>query len=142
MVETWVKILMLSFSLLLGLISMIMMLSGSVYKQYYKLFKAVMAKKANIETAKISLNQMITLLRDNIVCPNRKTEGELKSYLKFLESVSGWDNLSNIQINLSERNLPDWVTCYPKSKFFMLIAKGINTVATIGLVLSIYCLFL
>lgn len=109
---------------------------GSFYRKHKRLLKEVLRKDSGIEKIKYYLNLMKNNLEEEVVCYNEGQKNDLQAYQKFLESMSNWDCISDIQINLESRDLPDWMYFSPKKYFNVKVGRFFRVLAFLILIAS------
>lgn len=110
---------------------------GSFYRKHKKLLKEILRKDSGIEKIKFYLNLMKNNLEEKVVCYNEGQRNDLQAYQKFLESMSNWDSISDIQINLKSRDLPDWMYFSPKKYFCVEVGRFFRVLAFLLLIASL-----
>lgn len=109
---------------------------GSFYRKHKKLLKEVLREDSGIEKIKYYLNLMKNNLEEEVVCYNEGQRNDLQAYQKFLESMSNWDSISDIQINLESRDLPDWMYFSPKKYIYVKVGRFFRVLAFLILIAS------
>jgi len=136
MVERTQWFLLAMFALLL-LGGWLLSFKGSFYRKHKKLLREILREDSDINKVKDYLTQMKNVLEEKVICYNSGQHSDFQAYQKFLESVLGWDSITDIQINLESRGLPDWMYFSPKKYFFVKTGRFFRDLAFLILIVSI-----
>lgn len=107
-----VQLFLLAMALVIGVGGLLLFKKGPIYRKYKKEIFTMTLQTDILIIKKFSISNIKNLL-EQVVGRNEDEKDDLKAYLKFLENISEWEDISDIKISLLDHKIPDWVKFYP-----------------------------